>query len=991
MRTPNSDRPQSLLDVQAVIARGLREAPQNAPLLAAKGEANLLEGSNDAAITDLQEALNLEPQSPSTLDGLATAYFERAESEGRLEDYATAFELQSRALELKKDDPVVLFNRAITGSRLYFYEQSMTDWRRYLALVPTGGWADEARERFADVTNIVEEHAEKRKHPLMSPPEIARTVNLSDPKSWEEIEARVEEYFSVAVSDWLPSAFPPDHAHRDSPEARHALEILALVLDRNHGDRWLKELLSNSSSDHFAAAIDALRSAVKANNADYVLAERKAAEAAQLFSLAGNSAGEMRARFERLYALRLSDAGPECLRLLARLAPDVEKLPYRRLKAQLHMERYNCSMEIGNLDQFDQLTAAYRDAEAGHYPALALRVLSMQASDDLFKGRERSALQRYQQGLKKYWSGSTTSYLGRAFYSELVSFLEGKEQWYTDAVAAKQDLAIADPNQDPLSLAIEHTDLAQALLMARRPDEAGQELNAAQDLLVSVPQTDVTNNYRLTVECYSALALGQSGHAEAASERLDRVRPQLARIANTNVVADFYRVAGKLDNLAGRPELAEKELISAVALGEKMRGSLRTESERVSWQHEWQRPYVDFVDSELQLGKARESLELWELYRDPAVAPLSDTKQSPLPADDTEAAVASTRRALMRESERLNQTLPLLKGQSVLVVALVPHGLATWLYDDRGVTGQLRRADPGNIRLQAQHLAELCSQPSSPLAVVRSASRELYRTLIEPVEADLRPHQPLIVETDEALSVVPFQVLVDGAGRYLQDDRPISYLPGLAYYTDSRTRVDRISADSSALVVASGGEPDEQLRPLADAVAEARNVAHHFGQAKMLTDDQASRSAISSRLSSTEVFHFAGHALGGEGRAGLLVSPEGHGPRRNIFDAEALGNVSMPRLSLAVLSACSTENGPEGGSQDYGSLARAFLSQGVPHVLATRWNVDSASSAFLMESFYNNLISGMPVSQALAQAESALRQKEPHPYYWAPFDAFGKN
>ena len=80
-----------------------------------------------------------------------------------------------------------------------------------------------------------------------------------------------------------------------------------------------------------------------------------------------------------------------------------------------------------------------------------------------------------------------------------------------------------------------------------------------------------------------------------------------------------------------------------------------------------------------------------------------------------------------------------------------------------------------------------------------------------------------------------------------------------------------------------------------------------------------------------------------------------------------------------------------GAPEDFDSLARVFLSRGVPHVIASRWNVDSNSTVLLMEEFYERLLAGSTVPQALAFAEAALRQRAPHPYYWAAFDAFGQN
>src|ERR1700691_2841706 len=51
--TSRTDRPQSLLDAEALIAKGLRNHPEDSSLLVARGQANLLEGAYEAAITDM--------------------------------------------------------------------------------------------------------------------------------------------------------------------------------------------------------------------------------------------------------------------------------------------------------------------------------------------------------------------------------------------------------------------------------------------------------------------------------------------------------------------------------------------------------------------------------------------------------------------------------------------------------------------------------------------------------------------------------------------------------------------------------------------------------------------------------------------------------------------------------------------------------------------------------------------------------------------------
>jgi CHAT domain-containing protein len=982
------DSPQSLLEAESVIAAGLRKNPGDGALLAVRGQANLLEWSYEAAITDLQQALDTQPKSALVLNSLATAYFERAQAENRFEDYGTAFELQSRALLQSPDDAIILFNRAITASLLYLFKQSMEDWQRYLSLDAAGDWSEEARRNLEEVQATVEQHDKRTKTPLLTPAEFAHTVDLADSKTWATVEPRIEEYFSAAITDWLPSAFPVDAKTTASADVRRALATLAVILKNDHEDAWLEDLLSASGSAEFGKAVDALRAAVRADNADYILGRKEAAKAKLLFSQARNVAGELRARYEEIYALRLSDAGPECLDKLNNLAPLIQRSQYRRLQIQLHLERRNCLLEEGDLQVTDQLDQAYEGAKSAHYQALQIRIDSFLAFDDFLKGKHRAGFAHYRDGIQQYWSSSVASYLGRALYSAAGVGYDESSLWHLARATDEQDVALAAPGEDPLSLAVEHTELAQASLMAQEPAAAKLNLKIAQSLLASAPQAETTENYRLTVESYSALVDGESGHPEAGLARLERARPQLSRIANTKVVADFHLIDGELHSLAGNPQAAEEELTTAVAIGEKMRRSLRFESDQVSWMREWARPYLDLVEVEFRLGKSADALNLWELYRD-----ANSKRASPASATSTDAdgAANSTREALAQESERVRLAFSQLDNQTALIVGLTPHGVAIWTYDNRGLTARWLQKDPAELRLRVQRLAEQCAKPSSSLDELRATARQLHEGLVEPVSDQFRPNQTLVVQADDVLSVIPFQVLVDRDGQYLEDQHPVAYMPVLNDLDAVRRGVAPITAGAAALVVASSEGSSDGLKPLPEVITEARAVLSHFPHGQGLVGAQASFTALGGQLPQAEIFHFAGHAVGGGGRSGLLIgSPDNIG-QPVLFDAKALRKIPVPRLQMAVLSACSTENGAEGLAGDFDSLARVFLLQGVPHVVASRWNVDSASALMLMAAFYDKLLAGASVPQALAGAEYALRQRAPHPYYWAGFDAFGQN
>ena len=71
-------------------------------------------------------------------------------------------------------------------------------------------------------------------------------------------------------------------------------------------------------------------------------------------------------------------------------------------------------------------------------------------------------------------------------------------------------------------------------------------------------------------------------------------------------------------------------------------------------------------------------------------------------------------------------------------------------------------------------------------------------------------------------------------------------------------------------------------------------------------------------------------------------------------------------------------------------LMRVMLASGVSHVVASQWNVDSATTMQYMESFYHVLLSRNDIAEAALAARRAVGKvtgKE-HPYYWAAFVVF---
>jgi CHAT domain-containing protein len=249
-----------------------------------------------------------------------------------------------------------------------------------------------------------------------------------------------------------------------------------------------------------------------------------------------------------------------------------------------------------------------------------------------------------------------------------------------------------------------------------------------------------------------------------------------------------------------------------------------------------------------------------------------------------------------------------------------------------------------------------------------------------------------VIEATGWLAQVPFEALLDSTDHYLIERGAVVH--SLGQESMARLReVGPISADLSALIVGStASSTADGLIPLPDVAAEADTVANGFHSARVLKGRQATFNAVRNELPAAAVFHFAGHSLSAPDNAGLmLVDGDAHSETPPLLDADALRRVKLSNLQLAVLSACSTAAGG-GGSSGFNSITQTLLRAGVPHVVASRWAVDSVQARAFVDDFYRHALSGRPVSDAmrLTSREMLSNPRSAHPYYWSAFAVYGR-
>jgi CHAT domain-containing protein len=324
---------------------------------------------------------------------------------------------------------------------------------------------------------------------------------------------------------------------------------------------------------------------------------------------------------------------------------------------------------------------------------------------------------------------------------------------------------------------------------------------------------------------------------------------------------------------------------------------------------------------------------------------------------------------------------------------VLPDGLAIWVYDDRGVSAKWIPQLPQGLEDLAANLYAQCADPASELSALRRDSQSLYSLLIAPVEQrlgqSLDSKRTLVIETEGFLARLPFEALMNASGHYLIERAPIVHSPGP--YSEARMHPDiAISPDLPALIVGSAASsPDTGLFVVPNVPAGADAVASAFHSPRVLEGPEATLSAVMRAMPSAAVFHFAGHAITTSNHTGLML--EGRDARTAapvLLDANAVRHLNLQKMQLAVLAACSTDSG-EGGSRGFDSVAEALQTSGVPHVVASRWTVDSVEANAFVDYFYGFLLSGQPVSNATRLSSQKMLWNR-HPYYWAAFAAYGR-
>jgi CHAT domain-containing protein len=329
------------------------------------------------------------------------------------------------------------------------------------------------------------------------------------------------------------------------------------------------------------------------------------------------------------------------------------------------------------------------------------------------------------------------------------------------------------------------------------------------------------------------------------------------------------------------------------------------------------------------------------------------------------------------------------------IVAHVPEGMALveyYISDKRTVAWVIRRS---GARMTLLNVGRS----------ILSEEARRFRTLIETRNADANQLgevlyaqliQPLGLVDDEALVVIPhgtlhylpFQALRGGRG-YLIEERAISYAPSASVldYLLSNKNGNRLS------ILALGNPDLGSLRlSLPGAEREVVQIKALFPGAEVFIGKEASKDRLVTKAPQSDVVHVGAHADLDEidplYSTIRLAGTDGH---TGDLEAHEVYAMSLSRVSLVTLSACSTGLGKVSRGDELWGFTRTFFAAGARSIMVSLWAVEDVSTSILMEKFYGRLREA-DSQQALRGAQLDVLRDDPkfsHPFYWAPFNLVG--
>jgi CHAT domain-containing protein/tetratricopeptide (TPR) repeat protein len=594
----------------------------------------------------------------------------------------------------------------------------------------------------------------------------------------------------------------------------------------------------------------------------------------------------------------------------------------------------------------------------------------------------------------------------------------------------RASLDVGEGLDEPSLVASGLTSLAEALLRARRTDEA---LHSAERASRLASESESLASYWQARWLVARIhrARRETDRARAAlDEAIDAIEQLRRRAAGgevergvffENLVAPYYdaadlaEAAGEIEAALsyaerakarilldclrnGRPDLDESLTSEERATLEALRGSLRDLNRRIH--ADAAGPKTDPA-LELERRKVRQEYAAFEahIYAARPELRLQQGELAVVPAEEMTELLPDAETAIVEFAVLDERVLAFVitRGASARSLEITVHSL-----------------DVARDRLR-ERVRGFAAALAGRRLDFKGAARALCDSLLQPIEARIRGGSRLVIVPDDVLWELPFQALKPGPGTYLIERHALSYAPSLSALREMARASAVRPAVRTFLGVGNPALPGRaaERRPglhrsvplsaLPEAEREIRTLGRMYGRerSKLLTGAAAREAVVKRELPKHDVVHLATHGVFDDMSPLysqiVLAQSEGDAEEDGLLEAWEIMPMRL-QAGLVVLSACQTARGRIGRGEGVIGMSWALLVAGVPTTVVSHWNVDSNSTADLMVAFHRTLRKGPSAgrdrpskAEALQAAQRELLRTSAyaHPFYWAGFSVVG--
>ncbi|HET8796539.1 MAG TPA: CHAT domain-containing protein, partial [Thermoanaerobaculia bacterium] len=858
------------------------------------------------------------------------------------------------ALALDPRFPEALFNRALILEKLNATPQQTREaWEKYLEVDSTSEWASEARGRLKDLAPAG----------LSFKDELETRYASLDPAAARELASRFPQEARVWGQAEILRRWADAVIENDSAKAAHHLAVARAFgeqLARTNGDTFLLDAVNavervppTQRAILANAHVQFREASPRYRAGDYDQAGAMFASAARGFEIAGSPLSRAA---RNLHANTIYDSGDvdqahrQLLALLADAPPT-----YAGYRAELQWQlgltfaargQWGESIQslCNGIETFERLGEVYN--------ANNLREILAHACDRI--GDPQRAWRERFIALRELGRRDTIPYR-RAIY----------------AAAAHATHVTGDPRValSLLRLLLDHQRipgdeqifiealLLRASLLARldEPEGARANLARAREAMTELEENQV-EYFRISADAVDAML---AATPEVAVSRFTAVI-EFHRPRRAMYLPESYLQRGRAFVKLGRPIDAAADFEAGILELEKQRETLRLDFERAGMFAIAGELFEEAIALALSRGDVAGAFAYAE--RDRA-------------------------RTLLESIQPPAAQNAAYENVTILEYVTLPSELVIFVADGERLHAERRRISRTAIEKEVSRLKRAVA--TSDAGALETSLTRLHEILIAPVKASLRPRAPLVIVHDHILGAVPFIALRDQSGRHLLEDHLVIDAPSAAVHARlAAARRPPPSGPLHLLLFSGARTLDGDLGSLTNIDREMSAVRSHYAQSKLLRATDGLDTFIAA-AANADVIHFAGHASSDDDVRGAALLTSGGTNGDDRLDVSEIASRPLPRTRVVVLAGCETAGGQERAREGTISTARAFLSTGVPSVIATIWPIDDRAAADFFPRVHRHLARGLPAAEALRSAQLECIREKTTPFLWAAVQVIG--